>query len=147
MGRLVTPIRRGAELMSGAPNDDYPTRVAKYIPSEVIAGYLAVQNILPNSAGDCRVPSEWWYLLYAFFVAITPIYLYNRRIKGDPYMVQLAISTAAFVIWSYALTSCAKFGIFPKDFYNAGAAAVLLIVFSLGVGAFQPAKTVTGTTR
>lgn len=145
MGRLVSPVGRGAvAVAAGGAGDDYSTRVVKYIPSEVIAGYLAVQNILSNAANDCRVPNAWWYLLYGFFVVLTPLYLYSRRTKGEPYALQLAISTAAFVIWSYAMTNCSKFGVFPKDIYNSAGAAVLLIVFSLGVGIIQPEQAARG---
>jgi hypothetical protein len=141
MGRLVSPIRRNAAgfAVTGG-GDDYPTRVAKYIPAEVVGAYLAVQNILHNTAGTCRVPSAWWYALYAFFVVITPVYLYSQRTKGEPYILNLIIGTIAFVVWSYALTDCTKFGIFFA-FYSSDAAAVILIVFSLAAGLVQPQPT------
>lgn len=136
MGRLVTAKPRGAESFADKDKDDYLERVVKYIPAEIVAAYVAVQNILDTQG--CKVPQSWWYGLYLIFVVLTPAYLYTRRTKGEPYMLHLAIATAAFVIWSYALTNCAKFGVFSLEMYDAKLAAVALIMFSLIAGILQP---------
>ncbi|HTT97585.1 MAG TPA: hypothetical protein VMF58_06010 [Rhizomicrobium sp.] len=139
MGRLVTavPAPGAISLASSPPGDDYATRVAKYIPGEIVAAYVAIQNIWTMNAACVPGTTEW--LIYAAFVVLTGLYLYSRRTPGDPYIAQVAIGMVAFVIWSYALTACPKFGVFAP-YFSEKAAGVLLILFSLAAGLYQPTK-------
>jgi hypothetical protein len=148
MARLVNanpilghPVQIAAAANPGGPqppnsSDNYLTRVAKYVPAEIVAAYAAVQNILTDQ-DKCTNPPVVWYVIYAVFVVLTPLYLFMQRTPERPYVGNVVIGAVAFVVWSYALTACPKFGVF-FPLYNAQYGAVLLILFSLASGLYNP---------
>ena len=89
------------ELMSG---DSYRERLLKYIPGEVIAVYVTLYSVA-KSAGDTipQVLIQW--LIFLIVASLTPFYVnlltsepgYNSATK------QIVISTAAFIVWVFAL--------------------------------------------
>jgi hypothetical protein len=105
MGRLVKagpPLAKAARV--AATGTDYAERVSKYIPGEIVAGYIALSeliNAVPPT--DERRITAAWFLFFVGFL-VTPVYLYftgkpaNRRER-----LQIAIPTVAFVLWAYAL--------------------------------------------
>ena len=82
-------------------DNNYISRLVKYIPSEVIALYLTLDSII--RAADKSIPNYnylYWFI-FAFGLIITPIYLWtlqNVRIKR-----QLFISTLSFAVWVIAI--------------------------------------------
>lgn len=114
--------------------EQYFERVAKYIPAEIVAAYVAAVGAvaqLPDLAGR-RV---WYSVAFIGGVVGTPLYL---RMFGDPSKsktMHLVVSTIAFVVWSYSL------GGFFKDvvnWYEPGIAEAAAMVFSLAVGFLKP---------
>jgi hypothetical protein len=86
----------------------------------------------------CKPGAVEW-LIFLAFVVLTGLYLFSQRKPGEPYKLQVIIGMVAFVIWSYALTSCPKFGVF-YPWFTPQAGGVLLILFSLAAGLYQPRK-------
>ena len=114
--------------------DDYATRVAKYVPSEVLAAYVAMMGIVMSMSSVDRLKP---YLAWAAFVlclAVTPIYLYRfAGAKRDKFF-HMALSSVAFGFWSYALGG--PFEI--SHLYRADVGSLLLIGFTLVSGALKP---------
>lgn len=89
---------------AGTPEpDDFWNRLMKGIPLAVIGGYLATTDILNSVTddGSQRAREIVFWLVFLFFTIMTP--LFARRILKVKRRRQLALSTAAFVIWAFAL--------------------------------------------
>jgi hypothetical protein len=81
--------------------DTYRERLLKYIPAEILVLYIAVFGIAyAMLAADPIFPMIARWVLIAGIVA-TPLYLLEAERVTD--WVQLAISTAGFVLWGFAL--------------------------------------------
>jgi hypothetical protein len=81
------------------PGDDYASRLLKYIPTETVAAYLALSGVVASAAGQNRAAMLW--AVFVFGLLLTPLYL--RRVGNVRSWLQLGISTAAFVVWVFAL--------------------------------------------
>jgi hypothetical protein len=104
MGRLVKTPPPGKAIGVAQTGENYVERVAKYIPGEIIAGYVALSGLISAvpPEDERRITAAW--VLFIVGLLVTPIYLYtagkpaNRRET-----LQIAIPTIAFVLWAYAL--------------------------------------------
>jgi len=131
---VVTKRNRDAVLLGasgiiheGIPEDSYRERLIKYIPVETIALFIAAYGITYYLSG-----SEIWYPLMARWILIAGILatvLYLWQVEGVTDVIQLAISTAGFVIWTGAL---GVITVTSQPYYNEVAAGVLLIVYVFG---------------
>lgn len=125
--------------------DDYTTRMVKYIPAEVVAFYLAADKLFVKGAqavnaniADTFVAGHLFYFSIAVFVIAvigTPIYLRQQATEGEPWQVQAAVSTLAFVIWAYAVQ-----GQIFAAIYSSAIAAFLVLVFTFASGFVKPGK-------
>jgi hypothetical protein len=90
-----------AAVATPVPNaDDYQSRLLKYIPAEVIAVYLTLDNAL-RSAKDQIALQSWLWIIFGILLVGTPLYLW--RVSKVTKKVQLLISTIAFAVWVFAL--------------------------------------------
>ena len=134
MRQIITKRNRDAVLLDasgrinrGIPDDSYRERLLKYIPSETLALFIAVYGITYYLSG-----SENWYPLMARWILIAGILgtlLYLWHAEGVTDLIQLAISTIGFVLWSCALGIVT---VSSLPYYNAVVAAVLLVVWVFG---------------
>lgn len=106
--------------------DTYSDRLFKYIPAELVAGYIFALRMMEKltEAGETRV-LQWG--LFAIFLILTPLYLW--RVQKVQKVIQHIISAFSFVVWVFALG-----GPFAMcSWYNPVYGAVLLPVFTLAV--------------
>jgi hypothetical protein len=121
------------------PGDDYAARVAKYVPGEIVAAYVAILAVLDPGAAPASAGLTHTLCRVAFLVllAATPAYLVALGKPGDRApAVQLIVSTVAFAVWAYALRglSCA----FPAVPFDGRVAFVALVLFTVVSGLFRP---------
>lgn len=187
MTRLVIPKRTAGATHRDArryevEGDGYYDRVAKYIPAEVVAGYVSLDSIAKSqmdsvknvvrSAGEVAAPAapaatpmpEAAPTLLASFltlpgivflicVILSPLYVWHlaRRSGISTWKMQALISTLAFVVWAYAikgnvffqnemLNKWAQATIGRPEFYDPQIGALMLVLFSLIVGFYQPSE-------
>ena len=134
MRLVITKRNRNALLLDASgrvnqsiPDDSYRERLIKYIPSETIALFIAIYGITYYLSG-----SEEWYPLMArwiFIAGILGTLLYLWHAEGVTDLVQLAISTIGFVIWTCALGVVT---VASLPLYNAIVAGLILIVWVFG---------------
>ena len=98
-------------------------RVVKLIPSEVIATYLAIGNLLPAlSEGHWEHLGTW--VNFTFFWIATPIVLFiaGKAENKRPSVTHLTMSTIAFPIWAYNVAGSVD--LYGLQFRSAPAKAI-----------------------
>jgi hypothetical protein len=86
------------QLPAGTQADDYTSKLVKYIPSEVVALYIALGSILGSS--DKSDSSLYWVI---FGVCLVGTGLYLWRVTNVTKVTQIVISVVAFFVLAIAL--------------------------------------------
>ena len=110
--------------------DGYFDRLFKYIPAELVAGYIFVLGIVKQltDTGEIRI-FQW--SLFIVFCILTPLYLW--RVQKVQKIQQHIISLLSFVVWVFALGG--PFAL--SGWYNPVYGAILLPVFTLIVAIIE----------
>ncbi len=180
MSRLVQPARtitvehraidrsgraRSVPETATVGGDTYLDRIAKYVPAEVMAGYMSLDRLVAPGSGAAAaktrsaeaagaaaisapaVPVTGAELLsanlpmivFAFALLLTPFYimqLARRSEPGTPWVTHAVVATLAFLVWAYSMQG----GIFTQhQMYDPQVAGVVLVAFSIVSGLFTPA--------
>ena len=160
MGRLVSEQPpRGKAFAAGEAGEDYVTRVAKYIPGEIIAGYIAVIALVQATASTGTPTRTSVILGFLVFFAgwlSTPLYLWKVGRPVGRQWYQLVISSLAFPLWAYVLGGPFEslpqvpdaFGSWASGVaipYSQPVGAVLTGLYSWLVGLFAPTAVIDAT--
>jgi hypothetical protein len=131
------PLRSPQEFNIEEKDSDAPTiksyleKVAKLVPSEVIAGYLTLVGFVPAVNLKVNIQGALYVLIFIFCAALTPWYFYVQADKSRPYRIHLALSTLAFAVWAYATSGDRVM----SQLYDPGISSIALVAFSLISGA------------
>jgi hypothetical protein len=132
MGRLVEIHPDDLDL---AGEGQYLERVIKYIPSEVVAAYLALSGVLEGGmATNPESARAISWLVYIAGIVVTPLYLKSITRKRRGRRAQLIIACVAFAVWGYALGGPFRL----SNLYVPYIASVLLLVYTFAVGWYEP---------
>lgn len=126
MSRTHTENKTAGQHSLQISPDTYTDRLFKYIPAELVAGYIFVLGMMEKltEAGETRA-LQW--SLFAVFLILTPLYLW--RVQKVQKISQHIISAFSFVVWVFALG-----GPFALcNWYNPIYGAVLLPVFTITI--------------
>ncbi|MDB9303341.1 hypothetical protein PN488_02925 [Nodularia spumigena CS-591/12] len=109
--------------------DNYFEKIMKYIPSEIIGGWIAIQGIAKNITTQNTI--FLWGIL-VFLSILTFFYIKNQTsVAGKPPAIkQNLFSVGAFLIWALAI------GGEPFEslsFYNSGYGVILMILYTLTI--------------
>jgi hypothetical protein len=108
--------------------DSYFTKILKYIPAEIVSGYVAI-NAIFKSISDVSLVFHW--IVVAALTALTGLYIWRLTNEPNkpPAVSQIIISTIAFVVWVFALG-----GPFAEmGWYQYYYGAILLVMYTLAV--------------
>jgi hypothetical protein len=148
VNRLINPYPHpeDARAVPGADADNAVGRLMKYIPGEIISGYMLLAGLVEAAPDDSPLrPFAGWGLVVLGAV-LTPFYL-SRFAPNEPdpakklHRWHYAISTVSFLLWAYALGGPFKLGepLFGKYPYESLLASVAAGAFSWAVAlAWQP---------
>ncbi|EHR04244.1 MULTISPECIES: hypothetical protein [unclassified Bradyrhizobium] len=101
--------------------DSYPAKLAKLIPAEVSAAYLAINSLVP--AGEGFSPPIW-----ASLVVLTVFCaLYLWKIQNVTNVLQIAFTTASFPIWALNISST------RSEMINPVVLGVVLILVTVAI--------------
>jgi drug/metabolite transporter (DMT)-like permease len=114
------------------PLDTYYDRLIKYIPADVVAGWITVKGII-SSASDANTDKVYWICFIAG-VIFTILWTYKLTyVKGSkPAYTQIIIATIAFLIW--VLATGKPFDIEPYI------GSLILIGYTIGAGLIIPGE-------
>lgn len=110
--------------------DNYVDRLFKYIPSEIVAGYIFILGVLTRLTEQAETMIIQW-IIFIVFCALTPLYLW--RIQKVKKIQQHIISLISFIVWVFAIGG--PFTTF--SWYNPLYGEILLPVFTLIVAVWQ----------
>jgi hypothetical protein len=146
VSRLIVPYPSEAAATRGvapAGGDNAAGRLVKYIPGEIISGYMLLSGLIEVApqGSNFRLPLAW--VIFALGVVLTPAYLYKVAKPVGVQRWQLLISTGSFVLWAYALGGPFKMGppVAPGYGYEGWLGAVLAGAYSWAVAlCWQPTQ-------
>jgi hypothetical protein len=123
MAKQMSRIANSAE-------DPYLARIVKLIPSEVIAAYLAIGNLIPGlDSGHLEHAADWWSL--AIFWIATPFALHaSGRVESppkSPSVTHYVVSMLAFPIWAFNVAGTVTVYGLP---FNHALAGILMVLFT-----------------
>jgi len=133
--RVITErsLRSGRSLLSEPSSDAFMERLVKYIPSEIIGGYIVVSGFIEGLITSDKTflhldAVSWlWFVMVTFSILTFVYMLFAPRADGESVQwFQALTAPVAFLAWSFALG-----GPFEKtlsDYDKAGAAFLLVIV-------------------
>ncbi len=78
--------------------DKYMLRLLKYIPTEIIALYVTLEAIVHSLT---PVDLGLYWIIFIFCFAATPLYLWRKEKVYK--ILQLTISTIAFLVWVFTM--------------------------------------------
>jgi len=114
--------------------EDYFGRLAKFIPAEIVALYVAAVGVIPHvPAGTPNFRALW--IVFGITLALVPLYLFFATKRGGkkPLPLQIVLATVAFPVWVFAMGG--PFESFP--WYQGWAASLVLIFVTFGFGFFK----------
>ncbi len=84
----------------------YADKIVKLVPTEIVGAYMVLAGIIGISPAATSAPADSLseILIQVVFFALlilTPLYLW--RISGVTNVVQLIVTTLAFILWIYTL--------------------------------------------
>jgi hypothetical protein len=130
--RIVSATLQAAGPSAATDVDSYFDRLIKYIPSDVVAGWVVVSGIIRASKGTDNQPGHTTlWLTFATGVVFTAIWTWVQTTKPNAPkpILQVIISAIAFAIWAYALG-----GPFPEwipGLYRPVTASIVLVGYTL----------------
>jgi hypothetical protein len=123
-------LRLPADATVPAGKDKYIDRLFKYIPSEIVAGYVFVLGVLTRLREPAENNIAQW-AVFVIFCLLTPLYLW--RIQKVRKAEQHIISLVSFAVW--VLTLGGPFSRF--SWYNPIYGEILLPVFTLIIAVWE----------
>ena len=112
------------------PGDTALTRIAKYIPGEVIAGFTMLFTVLVSLDIDPNQQRFAALGLIALFLAVTVGYIWRALPAGKVREAHLFVSSFAFIAWAYPISSSALGNWFePLAAFGLQAAMIALSYF------------------
>jgi hypothetical protein len=108
--------------------------VVKYIPTEIVGAFLAVQGLIVGLSGPL---GQWTMIIVSgALLVLTPLYL--AFVQGVRQAGQLIVTTISFVVWLYTLQGPFK----DWGIYDATIGSVVLILWTLIIPVIaKPRKT------
>lgn len=123
----------GGATLGPTPGKEILERVAKYIPLEILAPYLAIQSFLgaASASGTAKIVLA---CCCALGWAAVPLYIGKFADAGDAKRTHQLVGTIAYPVWVYgaAVTPDAL------GFYDGNVAGGLLFVFTIVSGFIVP---------
>jgi hypothetical protein len=132
MRRIITATPKSRDIGGGgtAAPDGYFDRIIKYIPADIVAGWVALDGLSKTLA-----PAALWALFGVVAVLSYFWMLKQTHHEGQPPAIrQAVIATVSFAVWAFALQS----GPFDTLAYDPQYGSIALILYTLGIGLVVP---------
>jgi hypothetical protein len=116
-----------------ADTNTYFDRVLKYIPADVVAAWIFISGVIATATAGPTETVLW--IVFVIVTILTALWTWRQtEPELGPATTQIVIATIAFVVWVFALGG--PFQALP--FYQPWIGSVVLVLFTLAVGAIEP---------
>ncbi len=140
-GGMFQTTQRAAAAAAPVAGDDYLTRLAKYVPAEVLGFSMIVNAILAQAvvAGGENATMAGFSVssiaigALVIGIILTPLFCWYVREDGDAWQINAVVSTVAFPFWSYLMGAVA----FSK-IHDGDLAVILILTFTAVSGLVAP---------
>jgi len=136
--RILSNRRINSQPDVSTPADGYLTRIVKYVPTEFISVFLALNNFVLPSTGAARLSTSQYWAVTAFLLVANAIYIYfaTRQSGKPPATTQILVSTVLYAVFIYSIGG--PFFEAKVSWYNPAYAAVILPVALFIAGFIVP---------
>ncbi|HEX6122598.1 MAG TPA: hypothetical protein VFY89_05530 [Ktedonobacterales bacterium] len=136
-----TKIMSGRRINSATdqgPSDGYMTRLVKYVPTEFITIFLAINNFILGDPKHPRLDAQQYWIVTAILLVANVIYIWRATsTKGQsPATSQIIVSTILYAIFIYSIGG--PFFEAGLSWYNPTYAAIVLPVALFIAGFIVP---------
>jgi hypothetical protein len=148
--RAVSALNAERSSRLSAGTERYFERVAKYIPVEGVAAYIVFWNLAPFPEDPHGWPGYLHYTAFLVLVAVNAFYLSRAGGHVPKKRQQIAISSLAFLVWTYAIGGQMFDQLesdLNRDLNDPYLGAALLVVALLGLGLYHPSTSSNGPSR
>jgi hypothetical protein len=130
MRRIVSETVKSRGMGPSASPDGYFDRIIKYIPADIVAGWVALDGFSKT------LPPVALWALFGIVAVLSYFWMLKQtRQEGQPPAIRQAlIATASFAVWAFALQS----GPFDTLTYDPQYGSIALILYTLGIGLVIP---------
>jgi hypothetical protein len=141
LGSVLQSGRAATPLAAAEPGDNYVERAIKYIPAEVLGFFMLINAILDQAmksggpgAAMAGVPITV-IATGALLIGciLTPLFCWYVRKDGDAWLLNAAVSTIAFLFWSYLMGAVAF-----ANVHDGNLAVILVATFTVVSGLVSP---------
>ena len=110
--------------------DNYMSRLLKYIPSEIVMAYVAIDGVLstcynPDVWADRQMLSMLLWIVTGCLTVLTPLWL--LRVMRVERFSQLLVATISVPIWLFALGGPFIY----LDWYEPAFGSIVLVFYTL----------------
>jgi hypothetical protein len=135
MGRRIITSQLQAKGKE-AELDGYFDKLIKYIPTEIVGGWIAMTGLIK---GASNIPTNTiLWVLFVIFTGLTAVYIIQQTFQPKKPLAikQTSISTIAFMVWVFALGEPFN----SLSFYNPVYGSILLILYNLTIPLINPVE-------
>jgi uncharacterized Tic20 family protein len=141
LGSVLQSGRAATPLAAAEAGDNYVERAIKYIPAEVLGFFMLINAILDQAmksggpgAAMAGVPITV-IATGALLIGciLTPLFCWYVRKDGDAWLLNAAVSTIAFLFWSYLMSAVAF-----ANVHDGNLAVILVATFTVVSGLVSP---------
>jgi len=86
-------------IAASPPLDSYYDRLFKYIPADVVAGWITVKGIIASTSGGSKDHIYWICFIAGVIFTILWTYKLTSKEGHKPAWLQIIIATVAFFVW------------------------------------------------
>jgi hypothetical protein len=131
----------GVPMANAEHADNYLDRMVKYVPAEIIAGFMLINSILDQamksggpSATMAGFPVSGIAVVALLCgMALVPLFCWYVREEGDAWVTHALVATVAFPFWAYLLGAVAF-----ADHHDGNLAVILVLTFTAVSGLVAP---------
>ena len=116
--------------------DNYLEKLMKYIPSEIVGAWIAIQGIFANGDREVEAVNSsqniFLWVILAFLSILTFFYIKQQTYEESKKTAikQIIVSVIAFLIWAYAIGGEPFLSL---EFYDSRYGAVFMILYTVTI--------------
>jgi len=131
----------GVPMANAEQGDNYLERMVKYVPAEILAGFMLINAILdqamkaggPNATMAGFPVSDIAVGALIFGMMLVPLFCWYVREESDAWITHAIVATIAFPFWAYLLGAVAF-----ADHHDGNLAVILVLTFTGVSGLVAP---------